>query len=405
VKRELEIADISPGGDGVALTEIGGERRAVFVPGVALGELVSVEIDPKPRPARGRLLSVVRASPDRIAAPCAFSDRCGGCDWMHLTPSAQVAAHVAIVSKLLGVPVTAHAAPKTLGYRTRARLHVDAPPKKPLAVRMFARGSHTPAVVDTCVVLDPALDGLPLAKYLEGAKGRGDAAIALGAGRKPVFELRWHGQLPAETFGRVERAVNAGEIAGARIDSATIGDPTPVVKGADGEPLKLASGGFSQASEETNILLAERVAALATGDPCVELHAGAGNLTVLLAKTHPGLVAVESNRDACVAARANLAARGLTAKIVEADAAEWVLPKAARLVVLDPPREGAKAVCAALAKGSKLKRIVYVSCDPSTLARDIKILGEGAFRVASAETFEMFPHTSHVETVVVLDRA
>jgi 23S rRNA (uracil1939-C5)-methyltransferase len=413
MRAELDITELSPGGEGVGHLEMKGERRAVFVPGVIAGERVDVDIDPKPRPARGTLLRVLSPSPDRATPPCAHVERCGGCDWMHLTPSAQATAHASIVSRLLGVDVVAHAAPKSLGYRTRARVHVEAKAKAKNAViaGMFARKSREPAAVSECVVLDPTIDRarLALEAYLGGARGRGDAQIALGHDRKPVIELKWHGELPADVFRRCETAVKDGQLGGARIFAgdvsvpATIGDPTPVVRGADGAALKLAPGGFSQATEEGNTLLAQRVATLASGtDAAVELYAGAGNLTVLLAKGRE-LVAVESSKEACVAARANLAARGLDAKVVEADAATFAIPKATRLLVLDPPREGARAVCAAIAGAkTKLARIVYVSCDPPTLARDVKLLAEAGWKIATAETFEMFPHTSHVETVVSL---
>ncbi len=150
-----------------------------------------------------------------------------------------------------------------------------------------------------------------------------------------------------------------------------------------------------QATEEGNAILARRVAELALGTPAVELYAGAGNLTVLLARAEEReLVAVETSKEACAAARSNLAARGLTAKVVEADAASFILPKATRLLVLDPPREGARAACAAAAARtpgarSKLSRIVYVSCDPATLARDVKILAEGGFPAAPMLAFSL----------------
>lgn len=414
MRASLDIRELSPGGEGVGHLTIKGERRAVFVPGVITGETVDVEVDPKARPARATLLRVLTPSPDRVAPACPHVERCGGCDWMHLAPSAQAAAHASIVSRVLGAPVIAHPAPRTLGYRTRARVHVEA--RKRVVAGMFARQSHDPAAVPECVVLDPIVDRarLDLEAYLEGARGRGDAQIAIGAGRRAVVDLSWHGALPAETFGRLERAVASGALAGARVFAgdvsvpATIGDPSPVLRGADGVELRLAPGGFSQATEEGNAILARRVAELALGTPAVELYAGAGNLTVLLARAEEReLVAVETSKEACAAARSNLAARGLTAKVVEADAASFILPKATRLLVLDPPREGARAACTAAAARtpgarSKLSRIVYVSCDPATLARDVKILAEGGFRIASAETFEMFPHTSHVETVAML---
>lgn len=408
MKLELDIQNIAVGGDGVGFVELKGERRAVFVPGVAAGERVEVDADVKPRPARGTLLRVLRASPDRTSSPCAFVERCGACDWMHLTNDAQLRAHAAIVAQLLGAEVTPHAAPKSLGYRTRARVHVEAK-RGPIVVGMFARGSREPAPVDTCVVLAPALDAArrSLVGLLAGANGRGEAQITFGAKRKPVVSLQWKGDLPGEVFGRFEQS----NFAGARIFHgdvkvpATIGDPTPWVLGADGEPLQLAPGGFAQASEDGNAVLARRVAELAQGTPAVELYAGTGNLTVLLAKDR-ALTAIESNKDACAAMRANLAARKLDAKVIEGDAATFAIPRPTRLLVLDPPREGARAVCEAIAATphAKLERIVYVSCDPPTLARDVKILQAAGWKLASAETFEMFPHTSHVETVVLLTR-
>jgi 23S rRNA (uracil1939-C5)-methyltransferase len=193
---------------------------------------------------------------------------------------------------------------------------------------------------------------------------------------------------------------------------AKIGDPTPFIIGADGAPLQLAPGGFSQATEEGNALLARRVQALAQTlppGPCVELYSGAGNLTVLLAKGRE-VVAVEQDHDACLAARANLEARDLarSARVVEANASAHPIARQTSLVVLDPPREGARAVAEALAARPASHAgpaILYVSCDPPTLARDVKTLVGAGWVVTTIETFEMFPHTSHVETVVALSRA
>ncbi len=417
---EADIGELSPGGDGVAICTIGGERRAVFVPGVAPGERIRVAVDTRQRPARGRVLEVLRPSPARVTPPCAHVERCGGCDWMFLDPAEQAREHGRIVERLLrdvsAVPPRAHLAPRMLGYRGRARVHVEAKRGRVVA-GMFARRSHEPAEVDACVVLDPVLDRarLNLATWLAGASGRGEAKLGLGrpsaAERRAVLDLHWKGELPGAVFGRLERAIADLELAGARVFSgdvrtpARIGDPTPFVLGADDVPLQLAPGGFSQATEEGNTLLASRVSELARGlapGPCVELYAGAGNLTVLLARDRE-VVAVEQDHEACVAARANLTARELSARVVEADASVHVIPKGTALVVLDPPREGARVVAEALAKrGPRSPALVYVSCDPATLTRDVKTLVAGGYVVTSVETFEMFPQTSHVETVVVL---
>ena len=156
-----------------------------------------------------------------------------------------------------------------------------------------------------------------------------------------------------------------------------IGDPTPWITGADGAPLELASGGFSQAHDDVNVALAERVAALTGGArKVVELHAGAGNFTILLAgPAERDVRAVESSEPACDAARRNLGARSLRARVTCADAARFEIPTGTDTVVLDPPRTGARDACIALAKGPKsVKRIVYVSCDRMTFARDVEIL-------------------------------
>jgi len=338
---------------------------------------------------------------------------------MFVAPETQAEEHAKIVGRLLGPGVSprSHPAVRGLGYRTRARVHVEAKRGR-IDVGMFARGSHAPVVVDTCIVLHPVLDRLrgSLGTWLEGARGRGEAQLGLGLPddpRKAVLDLRWSGELPGAVFARLERAVTTGELAGARVFAgavrvpATIGDPTPYIRGADGAPLRLAPGGFSQATEEGNTLLARRVAELArelAPGPCVELFAGAGNLTVLLARDRE-VVAVEQDHDACVAARANLQARALSARVVEADANAHPIPKPTSLVVLDPPREGARAVAEALAARAGKGRtpaIVYVACDPPTLARDVKILTDAGHTLRSVETFEMFPQTSHVETVAVL---
>jgi 23S rRNA (uracil1939-C5)-methyltransferase len=155
-----------------------------------------------------------------------------------------------------------------------------------------------------------------------------------------------------------------------------------------------------------NATLAIHVAEIASAwgaDKAVELYAGAGNLSVLLARETRELACVESNRETCAAARANLAARAIeTARVVEADADAYAWSKATRLVILDPPRRGARAVSERLAT-SRVRYVVYVACDTQTLGRDLAIL-EDTYAPVSVAAFEMFPQTSHVEAVVALER-
>jgi 23S rRNA (uracil1939-C5)-methyltransferase len=418
-KLTVTIAELAPGGDGVAIAEIAGERRAIFARGVAPGDRVELEVDTSRRPARGRVLSLLAPSADRVEPACRWADRCGGCDWMHVSIEAQRQAHASQVRAALpeawrAIEVSSHAAPDALGYRVRARLHVRVSGGRAI-VGVNESASHEPVEVDECVVLAPALEAArrAIAPLFEGTHGRGEAQIAMGrAGDapRPVLEVRWSGALAAAFYGRVERAIADGVWAGARIVTgeatrpATVGDPTPWMAGADGAPLRLAPGGFGQAAEGANAALASRVAELATRTKrarLVELYAGAGNLTVVLARA-ADVTAIEASRDACDAARANLAARALTAKIVEADAARYAWSPATRVVVLDPPRTGARDVAASLVK-SPVREVVYVSCDPQTLGRDLALMAND-YEPVAVETFEMFPQTSHVETVVALER-
>ena len=425
-RAELAVGELAHGGEGVAIAVVKGERRAVFVRGALPGERISADVDFASRPARGKLVEILEASADRTVPPCPHAATCGGCDWMHITRISQPNFHASIVRAHLPsgwrhLPITAHVASE--GLRTRARLHLRADKRGRVAVGFFGAASHDIAEVNRCMALDPALDAAraSLSDLLQGARGEGEAEIALGrvadpdAERRSVLDLTWDRDLPPSFFALTEEATRAGTWQGARVltrDSrapAVIGDPTPWIRGGDDLPLRLAPGGFAQAAELGNVALAKRVAELADeaianreSPNLVELFSGAGNFTVLLARTKAKVVAVESNAASCAAAQANLRDRNLAAKVTTGDADAFAIPSRTDLVVLDPPRAGAKGACEAIVR-SKARRVIYVACDPATLGRDLAILEAGSYAPRSIETFEMFPDTSHVETVISLE--
>jgi 23S rRNA (uracil1939-C5)-methyltransferase len=422
----LRIESLAAGGAGVGKLEGG---LVVFVPQTAPSELVEAEVNPSAKPAQGRLLRVLEPGPDRVAPPCPHVTRCGGCDWMHLTKAAQEAHHAAIVLRAIAHAAEAaklpdirvHAAPSALAYRTRARLFAQAPRGR---VRVGYRGAGTRALaaVDACLVLDASLNPLlvEIAPVLAGATGEGDVLIARGKGGLPVVEIAWKGELAAPTWAAIDARIGGGAWAGARVilegvrRPATFGDPRPVLAGADGAPLVIAPGGFAQPSDASAALLSRRVAELAQltlGPPGaaplwkestprhqVELFAGSGTLSVLLARDSASFIAVEIDPDAAACARENIAARGLAAKVVHADADTFAIPSRTEIVVLDPPRAGAPGAIKAIA-ASNARAVIYVSCDPPTLARDLGALTRAGFTITHLETFELFPQTSHVETV------
>jgi 23S rRNA (uracil1939-C5)-methyltransferase len=427
-ERELTavVETLANGGDGVAFMEVSGERRAIFVRGAAPGDSLLLSVDPRARPAIGRILRVEGPGPSRVDPPCPHATRCGGCGWMHLSIEGQIDAHRRRIRETLpavwgDVPLEVHAPTAALGYRTRARLHVRGSGGR-ATVGLEEVKTHEPVEVDRCIILDPRLERarVSLAPLFEGARGRGEAQIALGPEGKPVLELRWRGVLSPATFARLERAVAAGAWAGARVFEgevsrpAVIGDPTPTTTGADGGPLLLAPGGFAQASEGGNRLLGDRLLTLArsavsarTGKKdlgkVVELYAGGGNFTTLLARHASEIVAVESDPAACEALRENLRVRGLsrkTTRVVSGLSEGHPAGKGVDLVVLDPPRTGAKRVMHDLVE-AKPRALAYVSCDVPTLARDLGVL-QCAYEPWALEAFVMFPQTPHVECLAVL---
>jgi 23S rRNA (uracil1939-C5)-methyltransferase len=426
VPTRLEVTTIVAGGDGLAHVVHGDERRAVFVPKGAPGDVLEAKVDFTRKPARATWVRLIEPSRLRASAPCPYVERCGGCDLMHLAVAAQRDVHRAIVEEALArairtapdeaarvLPaVVSHPAPSDLGYRTRARLSVVMLQQR--AVVGYRRaGSHRVEEVATCAVLHPSLDATwsALRELFAGERGEGEVGLALGQGGVPVLDIRWTDDLSGAFFGRLAAGVDRRTWAGAEVwlegarDPAKVGDPRALTTGSDGLPLVVPSGGFAQAHPAMNRVLGERVAALfaVEGEPVVELFAGSGNLTVLLARLAQSVIAVESEPRAVATARQNLEARGLAARVTEADAETYALPANVRAVLLDPPRAGAPGATAKIAR-ARVRRVAYVSCDPSTLARDARTLALAGFRVASVETFEMFPHTSHVEVLAVFER-
>lgn len=413
----LRVDRIAAGGEGVGRLADG---VVAFVPGTAPGELVEAAIDRSRKPARGRLMRVIEAAPGRVTPACPVLAACGACDFMHLASAAQEEAHAAILrdavahaTGLIEIPeIRVHSAAAQLGYRTRARLFARSERGR-LRVGYRAVGSHDLASVDACIVLSPSLAPLlvDLPVVLAGASGEGDISIACGAEARPVVDVRWRGELPVTFWSRLDERIVAGAWAGARVGlegvskPATFGDPRAHLMGPDGAPLVHAAGSFAQPSEAGSAALARRVAELAGARErrVLELFAGSGTLSVMLARGAASFTAVELDEAAVECARQNLAARGLVGKVVAADADAFPISPRAEVIVLDPPRAGAAGAARAVA-ASRAKVVVYVACDPPTLARDLAVLTQKTFSLSALETFELFPQTSHVETVACLIR-
>jgi 23S rRNA (uracil1939-C5)-methyltransferase len=414
---EGRVRDIVQSGEAVLESEQG----AVFVRGALRGERVVVSLDAKAkRPLRGRLVTVLEPAPERVAPICPHVERCGGCPLMHASLAEQRALRLGFLASALkkaGVPAEFELkhtlADQVLGYRRRARLAVKGGRAPLLGYRR--ERSHDLVDVDSCSVLHPALSEALAhlrADVAPHVAGEGELSLALGQRGGPVLVARLQDAQAPALYAACERAHTQGHFEGIALYAAgasmpaSFGDAREWSLGSDGQPLEGTLGGFSQAHAEVNRALVARVHALCApaGLKLLELFAGHGNFTVALAGEAREYAAIEQDRHAVAALRRNLELRALKAKLVEGDALHCAIPNNLDVALLDPPRAGAPGVLARLGQ-KKVKRIVYVSCDPQTLARDLGELLPQGYRLRWAEAFEMFPQTADLECVVCLERA
>jgi 23S rRNA (uracil1939-C5)-methyltransferase len=417
---EGRVRDVSHGGDAVVETA----RGIVLARGALPGERVQVSVESRRGGVqRGKVLALIEASPDRIEPVCEVVKECGGCPLMTLASTAQAQLKLLHLQRVLQhVQATVApewiGSPRELGYRARARLGWVRPAKAH-AARIGYRAAGSDAIVDVerCAVLAPELErGLHAlrARLTAELQGEGEIALGLGAGGQCVAELRTDAPQPPVVYAACEALVAARELAGVALHAggrelaaARFGDPHQLGTGVDGKPLLAPPGAFTQANPEVNARLVARAVELAAprGAKVLELFAGHGNFTVGLAALAAELQAVEADAAAAEACRQNLRERGLAnARVVEGDAARAAQGRGkVDVVVLDPPRAGARAVLPGVVT-RRPRRIVYVSCDAASLRRDLGELAGAGYRVDAAAAFDMFPQTSHLEALVRLTR-
>jgi 23S rRNA (uracil1939-C5)-methyltransferase len=408
---EGRVRDIVQSGEAVVETPHG----AVFVRGALIGERVRLALDPRQsRPQRGRLLRVLEPVTARVEPACPHASRCGGCSLLHASVEEQRALRLRLLREALRkagweAPIRETHAQQQLGYRRRARLAFQIG-RGSAKLGLRRERSHELADIDSCSVLAPRLDlalGALRARLLPALTGAGELSLALGQGEQPVLVLRSPGPQSPGLYDACAGLVEEGALRGIALFAAgatkpaLFGDPSEWSQGFDGLPLQGGLGGFSQAHAEINRALVARVVELAeaSGQRLLELYAGHGNFSVALAREAAALTAVEQDAGACAALRANLQARGLAARVVEGDALAYPIPTGVDVALLDPPRAGAPGLLARLAQ-RKPRRILYVSCDPQTLARDLAELHPDRYRLSWVEAFEMFPQTAELETLV-----
>jgi 23S rRNA (uracil1939-C5)-methyltransferase len=418
--------------------------RPVLVPYALPGERVEAETV---RIAKGmvhaRLLKVLDPAPERVAAPCPYFTRCGGCHYQHLDAPRQVEIKRGILRETLRRvgqidwpgEITAHAA-DAWSYRNQVRLKIGADGR----IGFFAADSHDLVAVAVCPISSPRLNALihELARPDWAATLQGWNEVELRTDDRDenvVLTFRGSGSDSHEPILHrlaQECLEKLPGVAGVAFDLASASAPrgqfparAPRRRAAEirvfgnatlsyrvGEfDYRASPGAFFQASR---CLLPEFVAAV-TSDLAdrsgfaIDLYAGVGLFTVPLTRIFREVAGVEASRAAAADLAANLRAHaGSGARAVHATAADFLrryAQAAPDLVLLDPPRAGAEA--------GTLRRLVdlgpaqvrYVSCHPPTLARDLALLLQHGYEIERLDLFELFPQTFHIESVVRLRRA
>ncbi len=387
---ELDVGPVAHGGHCVARLE----GQVVFVRHALPGERVRAMItegDATSRYLRADAVEVQLASPERVAPPCPYAGpgRCGGCDWQHATPAAQRALKADVVMEQLRrlggvdrqVVVQALAGDDDgLGWRTRVQFAVR-PDGRPGLRR---HRSHEVIPIDRCLIAHPAVDetGVLHRRW----RGRDVAEVIIGADGPPLVLV--DGQTEG---GRPGRRAAVTEV-------------------ALGRRWRVSGSGFWQVHPAAADTLAAAVLGLLAprpGEHGLDLYSGVGLFSAALALAvgdAGSVVAVEAGVDAVGDARRNLHDLP-TVRLVEADVEEWLgrpgLPQA-DVVVLDPPRSGARRTVVTRVAGLGPRAIAYVACDPAALARDLAFFRGEGYELADLLAYDLFPMTHHVECVALL---
>ncbi|HKJ70721.1 MAG TPA: 23S rRNA (uracil(1939)-C(5))-methyltransferase RlmD [Gammaproteobacteria bacterium] len=373
--------------------------------------------------------AVLEASPNRVEPACPVFGVCGGCSLQHLDGEAQVAAKERLLRDNLervgGLAPEAWLAPidgPHWGYRAKARLSIRRVRSKGVLVGFREQASSFVTQMNACPVLEPRLEALiePL-KGLVAGMSRPDRVpqAELTATEGDAVAVIRH--LTALTDADRERLADFQQAHGAVLETQAGGPETAVPLDPErpaelfyrlpdfGLTLRFGSTDFIQVNAAVNRQLVSR--ALAQLDPrpgerVLDLFCGIGNFALPIAGAGAEVLGLEGEGALVERARANAESNGLAAgtefRSADLDAVPLgEVPGVAGSdkVLLDPPRSGAVEAVKQLAEGPRPGRIVYVSCNPATLARDAGILAHAGYRLAAAGIANMFPHTAHVESI------
>ena len=419
VELELDIESLSFGRAAIARHE----GRVVFVEGAAPGDRVRATVTATHSGYDEAVVAeVLTAGEARVEPPCPLVKECGGCPWQHVDYQAQLEAKrdalvdcITRIGRIDNPPVAApDPSPLNLGYRNRLKLRFAGH-----RMGFYRASTHRLVPVDDCMLAEPYIrNAMPLVEELvAGMSTQATRVEIVSRGRMAglVVAINSRGRLRRSDTARVREFLDQpgcpvkGVVAWGKGWKREWGDtrrrwrPVP-----DGPTIEAPGTAFGQVNTLANELLVQRVLEAAGSERkrfVLELYAGAGNLTLPLAPLADQLVAVES--DAAAAHALERSAHRASFRHVSAVAAraEEYLAAGVRqrpdLVVVDPTRSGLGSAAHDIAR-LEAEKIVYVSCNPSTLASDLRVLVDQGYSLDKVQPVDLFPHTFHVESVCTL---
>jgi 23S rRNA (uracil1939-C5)-methyltransferase len=419
---ELTIEKLVYGGDGLAHHD----GSTVFVPFVLPGEKISAStVERKKKFVRARVERVLQAAPERAPAPCPHFGTCGGCHYQHLPYEAQLKYKTEILRETLRRigridwtgEIQTHQSPPW-GYRNRAQWKIrEVPGASNPSIGYFRANSTALCPVESCAVLSPLLlktllslrealarEILPTElREVEAFAGADDTRLLLTATFSGFPSRR---QQLAEAFRKVVLEIESLLFRDSSGERMELDGPGFVECEAGGSKYRVGHLSFFQVNRFLAGELADEVANQADrGSLALDLFAGVGLFALPVAKKFGRVVAVESNPAATRDLESNVAGQG-SVEIRTANVEHFLAKYRDRpdLVVLDPPRAGLEPDALKHLNRIGSERIIYISCEPPTLARDLAAFVAAGYEISSVQLFDLFPQTFHIESVVRLRR-
>ena len=413
----VTVNDLDPFGQGVARHQ----GKALFVPGLLPQEQAEVVlVEDKKQYARAQVKRRLNDSPQRVAPRCPHFGVCGGCQQQHASIELQQQSKRAALSRLMKRDVDDIIAAEPWGYRRRARLSLNYQPKTQ-QLQMGFRKANSSEIIDVvqCPVLAPQLEALlPAVREcltsLQSQRQLGHVEL-VQADNGPLMVLRHTAALTVADKEKLERF---SQTQGLSLYLAPQSEILEHIRGdepwytSDGLRLVFSPRDFIQVNDGVNQKMVRTALAwldIQPQDRVLDLFCGMGNFTLPLAKVAASVVGVEGVPALVAKGRENAALNELQNvtffhENLEEDVTRQSWAKHGfDKILLDPARAGAPGVMAHIIKLAP-RRVVYVSCNPATLARDSEALLQAGYRIQRLAMLDMFPHTGHLESIVLFER-